>query len=276
VHYETVLYIDAGNTNLKWWLVHHGKTAQNGVVPSKADVVDELVDHLMLAVSKLGLNIQCVYIASVKSCGFTHYLSGQLADGLGVDIYAVEVVPTLAGLTIAYSEPQSLGVDRWLGMCAAHLAATGYAVYISAGSAITVDVVDINGQHLGGYIAPGAGMQRSMLNSTDKSATQSRCLTGSLEFGCSTQSCVDNGVSVMLSGFINQLISSVLLLPDITELGLDVCVSGGDADFIMSLLCGDTRIAFDTCRVSLYPDAVLQGLKNMCSYHESLSLLSGS
>jgi type III pantothenate kinase len=67
------------------------------------------------------------------------------------------------GVTNAYSEPQDLGVDRWLAIIAAYQRAKGAVCVIDCGTALTVDVVDGKGQHLGGLILPGLGMMRDSL-----------------------------------------------------------------------------------------------------------------
>jgi len=54
-----------------------------------------------------------------------------------------------------YLEPTTLGVDRWLNMLAIRARCTSAFVIVSAGTAITLDVVDHTGEHLGGWIMPG-------------------------------------------------------------------------------------------------------------------------
>ena len=72
------------------------------------------------------------------------------------------------GLTVAYQDERRLGVDRWLAMLAARQAAAGQGVcVVDCGSALTLDVVDHEGRHLGGYIVPGLAMMESaLLNNT--------------------------------------------------------------------------------------------------------------
>lgn len=59
------------------------------------------------------------------------------------------------GLKNAYPQANNLGVDRWLAMAAAYAACGSGCCVIDAGTAITVDICDHHGQHLGGLIAPG-------------------------------------------------------------------------------------------------------------------------
>lgn len=61
--------------------------------------------------------------------------------------------------------PDQLGVDRWLAVLACR--ALGYrpAVVVDAGTATTVDLLDAQGRHLGGYIVPGIALMRASLES---------------------------------------------------------------------------------------------------------------
>src|SRR5690606_20100898 len=51
------------------------------------------------------------------------------------------------GLRIAYAEPSRLGVDRFLAMLAVHAADTGPALVCGVGTALTIDLLDADGQH---------------------------------------------------------------------------------------------------------------------------------
>jgi type III pantothenate kinase len=71
------------------------------------------------------------------------------------------------GVRNAYAEPQRLGVDRFLAMVAAHADGHAPCVLASVGTALTLDALAEDGQHLGGLIAPGPRlMQQSLLGAT--------------------------------------------------------------------------------------------------------------
>ena len=70
---------------------------------------------------------------------------------------------TSAGVRIAYAEPSRLGVDRFLALLAAHARGPGPWLLVSAGSALTVDLLDVGGQHIGGVIAPSPEHMRAAL-----------------------------------------------------------------------------------------------------------------
>jgi type III pantothenate kinase len=84
-----------------------------------------------------------------------------LAAGLRVERVATQAAE--GGMRIAYAEPARLGVDRFLALLGASARADGPWVVVSAGSALTADVLAADGRHLGGVIAPTAAHMQAML-----------------------------------------------------------------------------------------------------------------
>jgi type III pantothenate kinase len=72
------------------------------------------------------------------------------------------------GVTTTYLEPWRLGVDRFIAAIGAYHLTGGKAVcVVNVGTAITIDLVDMNGRHRGGAIVPGpALMVDSLLTRT--------------------------------------------------------------------------------------------------------------
>jgi type III pantothenate kinase len=68
------------------------------------------------------------------------------------------------GIRSAYDKPETLGRDRFLGMVGARSMYDGPFLLADAGTAMTVDVVDSDGQHLGGLIVPGPVLMREALH----------------------------------------------------------------------------------------------------------------
>jgi type III pantothenate kinase len=67
------------------------------------------------------------------------------------------------GVTNGYAEPARLGADRWLALIAARRFFPGPLCVADCGTAITVDALDGEGNHLGGVIAPGlTAMERAL------------------------------------------------------------------------------------------------------------------
>ncbi|PIE82559.1 MAG: type III pantothenate kinase [Cardiobacteriales bacterium] len=71
-------------------------------------------------------------------------------------------------LTVAYDKPEILGCDRYLAMLGARGMTHDPLCVVGCGTAITLDVVDGDGLHLGGLILPGIRLaENALLNSTD-------------------------------------------------------------------------------------------------------------
>ena len=95
------------------------------------------------------------------------------------------------GVHNAYQAPGDLGADRWLGLLAARHLVAQDVIIVDAGSAITVDLMNSKGQHLGGAILPGFNtslerfkqiLHRADFNHPDISKND--------EPGCFTEACI--------------------------------------------------------------------------------------
>jgi type III pantothenate kinase len=79
------------------------------------------------------------------------------------DLVEVRSCKEAGGVVNAYADPDKLGVDRWLCLIAVHHQTRAPACVVDCGTAVTLDGLDSNGQHLGGLILPGLGMMRDAL-----------------------------------------------------------------------------------------------------------------
>ncbi|MGY0504975.1 type III pantothenate kinase [Luteimonas sp. e5] len=66
-------------------------------------------------------------------------------------------------LQLAYAEPARLGVDRFLALLQA-AQARETALIVGVGTALTIDLIDAGGRHLGGRIAPSPTLMRESLH----------------------------------------------------------------------------------------------------------------
>lgn len=79
-----------------------------------------------------------------------------------VRLHRVQTETALGPLRIAYAEPAHLGVDRFLAMLG--LCGSGSALVVGVGTALTLDLLDGEGRHRGGRIAPSPQLMREALN----------------------------------------------------------------------------------------------------------------
>ncbi|MES9964528.1 MAG: type III pantothenate kinase [Candidatus Sedimenticola sp. 20ELBAFRAG] len=156
---DSLLLVDIGNTNMKWaWLV-------DGQISPVQSVPHSTGRFARIAASCWGSAEQPVRVVLANVAG--DELERQLADwtqhvwGLSPEVI-VSSRKTL-GVTNAYTDPSQLGVDRWLTLIAVHGLHPGPACIVDCGTAITVDVMDDGGSHLGGVILPGLDLMRHAL-----------------------------------------------------------------------------------------------------------------
>jgi len=102
------------------------------------------------------------YLASVTAPALTTALLEQLAQRFD-RICIARTQAVFGGVRIAYAEPARLGVDRFLALLGAH-ASGGPALVVAVGTALTIDLVDGDGRHHGGRIAPSPALMREAMH----------------------------------------------------------------------------------------------------------------
>ncbi len=94
-------------------------------------------------------------------------LRTQLLDALTARCARLSIARTVAqldGLRIAYPIPAHLGVDRFLALIGARRRGPGPWLVVGIGTAITLDLLDVDGRHHGGRIAPSPALMREALH----------------------------------------------------------------------------------------------------------------
>jgi type III pantothenate kinase len=168
----------------------------------------------------------------------------------GIEAELLHSTSQAGGVRNAYPEPAKLGVDRLMAMIGAHAMHAEPVCIASVGTAMTVDAVDSNGQHLGGVIVPGPDlMVSSLLRNTSEIAT--RAEQGDIRdgvFADNTLGAVRQGAVSALAALIERSVESMQ-----SQLGQTpvLLLTGGASGQLEGLL----RVPHLTV-----PDLVLQGL----------------
>jgi type III pantothenate kinase len=158
-----LLLLDVGNTRVKWARVRNGRLG-----PQRALAHGGELRRLPAAWPPLAAGaVDQVVLVSVASRHITAAIESRLRRR-GFAITRFRSRATQAGLRNAYREPWRLGADRWAAMLGARARWPRRALLVvSAGTAITVDLVDATGRHRGGVIVPGRRlMQAALLQDT--------------------------------------------------------------------------------------------------------------
>ena len=238
-----ILLIDLGNTRLKWARLERGELTGTGAfVHRGADLSGLLIGEF----TQFPVPHR-ILVANVAGDEAGRAVDGWAGERWDLAPEFLESQGSAFGVVNAYAEPARLGVARWLGLMAARRMVGDAVCVIGCGSAWTADVLDTQGRHQGGAIAPGTMlMQKALL--TDTAGVRFGEAAGRPALGRNTQECVANGTLLAAAGFVERMVvMSRELLGDQT-----VCVlTGGDAARLEPLL------PF-ACR--LEPDLVLKGM----------------
>lgn len=235
-----ILDVDIGNTRLKWRLSHQG-----GAGSEQGFIATAALDSTVLLEAWKGLpQPQRVRFVSVVSVGSEQTLIKFCHAHWQLTAQKAMTRAAQAGVVNSYSNFQTMGADRWLVMLAGfHRASRGQqrrgCCVVDCGSAVTVDYVDADGQHLGGFIAPGLRlMRKGLLNNTRQillpEESQQRFDTRP---GRSTEEAVGHGIELMLAALAQRVVKDCADL-----LGGDalLLVTGGDGErFIDAAGCGE-------------------------------------
>ena len=241
-----ILQIDAGNTALKWRLVEE-----------EAEVVDRgaiIGKEIIWPPELTSRSLEGIVVSSVKGESYQLQLDRALRLYWKIHPIHAKTEKFFAGLTCSYEEPEKMGVDRWLALAAAFNEFGGPCVVFDFGTAITVDVVDGSGLHLGGHIIPGFNVQRLSLSKETSEVRFDRAIKkSSIDLGKSTLSAVNNGILVGVLGFVEAVLDG---LDKKIRDKVKIIFTGGDAPLVKKY-CGSNAI--------LRPDLVFEGL-DLLSY----------
>lgn len=113
--------------------------------------------------ARLPRELDAACVAAVAAPELCARLVGALA-ARGAQVSHARTLATLDGLRIAYAQPERLGVDRFLALLGAHARGARAALVVGVGTALTVDLLDAEGLHRGGRIAPSPDLMRAALH----------------------------------------------------------------------------------------------------------------
>ena len=227
------VYIDVGNTDIKWQ-----KDEQSAV---QRCTLSDFSSH-----SKLYQDIeqaQRSFISCMKHHPHYQKLQTMLKP---FAVQWINAVPTNSTIKLAYQEPNSYGIDRYLSL----LASRDYAPLILAdlGTAITIDMMSSKSQHIGGWILPGLPMIEQQFQHYGLFSTNN--ISKPHQLGTDTPAAITNGYQSMLLIFLQSLTENY------QHYGLtkpNLILSGGNAQQLSPYLTNWQN----------KPNLVLQGLREL-------------
>jgi len=196
------IYLDIGNSNVKWKF--KGKYFE---IPTDEFILDDLPKSSKIWVSNVSSN----FVVQSRS-----------------DISLVKSQKSYKSLINSYEEPHMLGSDRWLAMIASYeLNSDKGFIILDIGTAVTIDLVDNSGLHLGGVIFPGL---RKIRNTFDYFPVSKEINTN--DISRSTKGAWSLGTLDLLVNGINKKIHDI----KVNFPGLKIYLTGGGLEEVENFL----------------------------------------
>lgn len=253
-----ILTVDIGNSRVKWASWQAGRIVGRGV----ADYTDEhtagMFDKLFSAMQgPSAVKMSSVYALCVAGDAMRQALSGWVKQHWHLDVEFLHTEKQYKNIINAYADPSQHGVDRWAAVVAGFQGNPGCSIcVISAGTAITFDLVKQSGQHLGGYILPSyTSMHKCLLSDTANLESVSQELSPAVPpvmqqtVPDNTRDAIDQGLHKVLQAGIREICKYAS-----SRLGgpVRILVTGGGAETILSYP--------DMPVMHHHPDLIMQGL----------------
>jgi len=236
------LLVDVGNHRIKWALAAPNKWRAGESAPhgeGMSTVLDKIW-HDLAAPDR-------VVISSVAGKETTGRLQQWIAHHWSSRIHTVRAQAELLGVKNYYTNPASLGSDRWAALIAARAMTQDPVCIVDCGTALTLDALSARGEFLGGVILPGmAAMRASLLTHT-----QGIRETLGNAADCFARSTADGAAAGTLCGSVGAIERIIKEYRRVLSNAMQVIVTGGDAAELAPHLGFSAVVA---------PDLVLKGL----------------
>ncbi len=250
----TALLLDVGNSRLKWGVLDDGSVRRTGHI-SQEKIREQ---GLQVITTKLPRRVDVVFASNVAGTSFATRLAGVVGMHCHCDVRFAKSEKRGWGVTNSYRQPRRLGVDRWVAMVGAWAETGSSCLVVDAGTALTLDAIDDEGNHLGGQIIPGAA---TMLESLASATSDLPHVKGPARqegadlrmFGRNTAAAIREGAQNAVAGAIERAFHAL----QSNAYDPTIVLTGGGASRILRAL-SETPVH--------RPNLVLQGLAHMLEH----------
>ncbi len=231
-----LLAVDIGNTNIVYGLFDHGKIIDSlrvETVRDRNEAQYEISFQPLLSRNKLNYSvINSIIVASVvpqtrdEFEKFTERCFGQKPFDVSNNLLGL-------GMNVKLDNPKELGADRLVNAIAFYSKYKKAGIIIDFGTATTFDVVDSNGDYLGGMISPGVNLALKALTDAAAKLPEIKIEKPNSAIGHSTKDAMQAGIYYGYLGLIKSSVENIAL--ELRQNGLNekpmVIATGGLARF---------------------------------------------
>lgn len=187
-----LLTVDIGNTNITLGIFEEEKFIEEFRMASDKDLSQEEYEVLLNSLCREYEITDCVIGSVVEE------LNDKLRNSVKncFDINPLFVTNEInTGIKIKIDKPEELGADRIANAIGAYGKYNAPIIVIDFGTATTFDIVNENGEFIGGLIAPGLNLQMKSLNKFTSKLPR-------IEVSISNRAIATNTTDAILSGVI--------------------------------------------------------------------------
>ena len=247
----TALLMDVGNSRIKWGVLDEGRIRRTGHI-SQQRIREK---GLQVLTTRIPRRVDEVFVSNVAGTSFATRLSGVVGMHCDCDVKFARSERSGWGVTSGYTQPRRMGVDRWVAMVGAWAEVQSSCLVVDAGTALTIDALDVDGSHLGGQIVAGVAIMSDALAAATSDIPPVKPAPGRAAsdlgmFARNTAAAVREGARAAVAGAVDRAIRAL----QSNAYEPTVILTGGDASRILNALC-DTPVH--------RPHLVLQGLAHM-------------
>lgn len=225
-----LLLFDIGNTHTHLGLVREGRVVKQANIPT-ADWFDSAAVDRVVGFAGRGF-LEGAAVCSVVPRA-TPFVSHAVKRRWKVN--CLELTPeTLRGVGIDYPRPETIGPDRLANAVAARHHFGAPVVVVDFGTAVTFDVVNRDGNYVGGIIAPGLSVMTEYLHEKTALLPRIRIREIKSALGKSTEQAMLVGAVHGYRGLIRELIHE--LKGELKARRLPVVATGGYGELIAAKL----------------------------------------
>lgn len=224
-----ILLVDIGNSQIKWTTIKSKVLADSQHFSRPKTGIKAALNKAWKSLE----GIEAVFVSNVAGDKIAAQLTEWIDKQWKLTPVFVQSEKRRFGVTNAYEQPETLGVDRWLAIVAGRQHARQVTCIIDCGTAITVDIVTEKGQHQGGLIVPGLSLMKKMLtDNTDALSNDTQENEFNL-LATNTHSAIQAGTLYMVTATLENLIND--LQQNFTD-EVRFLITGGDAEELIPLM----------------------------------------
>ncbi|HET8807330.1 MAG TPA: type III pantothenate kinase [Methylophaga sp.] len=239
------LLIDIGNCRVKWAILDDSGLSASQSFERKNTGLKVQFNKIWKSLK----DVDAIWVSNVAGDKIASQFTEWAEKTWQITPNFVQSEAKRFGVSNAYDKPETLGIDRWLGLVAVRQHLQKACCIIDCGTAITVDILTANGQHQGGFILPGLGLMRTTLAAGTDALTEKTDDVAFNLLATNTYSAIQAGTLYSITATLENLIRD---LQQNFDNNIRFVISGGDASEIEALLPDDVEID---------ADIVLKGLK---------------